>query len=155
MAEEIERKFLVRSDAWRSGIRRSARYRQGYMAVNERCAIRVRTQDERAWLTIKNATLDIRRQEYEYPIPASDAREMLDTLCAGRTLSKTRYFVKHAGDEWEIDVFDGDNQGLVLAELELDDVDQTFDRPDWLGEEVSSDARYLNSSLAVRPFCSW
>ena len=155
MPEEIERKFLVRGDAWRDSVRRSAYYRQGYMAVNEHCAVRVRLQDERAWLTIKSATLDVRRQEYEYAIPVADAREMLDTLCAGRTLSKTRYFVAHAGNLWEVDVFDGENRGLVLAELELADVDQAFARPDWLGEEVSGDARYFNAALATRPYSSW
>ncbi len=155
MAEEIERKFLVRSDAWRSNVQRSAYFRQGYMAVNDRCAVRVRLQDDHAWLTIKNATLDVRRQEYEYPVPVADAREMLDTLCAGRSLGKTRYFVEHDGNLWEIDVFDGDNDGLVLAELELSDVDQSFTRPDWLGEEVSGDARYVNAALAERPYKSW
>lgn len=155
MAEEIERKFLVRDDNWRRGVQRSAYYRQGYLAVNDACAVRVRLQDDKAWLTIKNATLDVRRQEYEYAIPVTDAREMLDTLCVGATVSKTRYFVEHESDLWEVDVFDGDNDGLVLAELELAEVDQTFSRPDWLGEEVSGDPRYLNSALAVRPYSSW
>lgn len=155
MPEEIERKFLVRSEAWRNSIQRKAYYRQGYLAVNENCAIRVRLQEDQAWLTIKNATLDVRRQEYEYTIPLADAREILDSLCGGRTLSKTRYFVAHADNVWEVDVFDGDNQGLVVAELELVTVDQVFERPDWLGEEVSGDARYLNAALAKRPYRSW
>ena len=155
MAEEIERKFLVRSDGWRGGVLRSAYYRQGYMAVNDRCGVRVRLQDDQAWLTIKSATLGVRRQEYEYTIPPADAREMLDTLCGERTLSKTRHFVEHDGDLWEIDVFDGDNEGLVLAEIELTDVEQSFTRPDWLGEEVSGDTRYHNSSLAARPYKLW
>ena len=155
MAEEIERKFLIRNDGWRGSVSRSAHYRQGYLAVNDRCGVRVRLQDDQAWLTIKSATLDVRRQEYEYTVPPADAREMLDTLCGGRTLSKTRHFVEHDGDLWEIDVFDGDNEGLVLAEIELTDVDQSFARPDWLGEEVSGDARYHNSSLAARPYKRW
>ncbi|MDH3712996.1 MAG: CYTH domain-containing protein [Gammaproteobacteria bacterium] len=155
MAEEIERKFLVRSDAWRALVQRSAYYQQGYLTVNENCTVRVRLEGERALLNIKNTTLDIRRQEYEYAIPLADAREILDTLCAGRRLSKTRHFVAHDGEVWEVDEFDGANRGLVLAELELTDVDQAFDRPDWLGAEVSGDARYTNAALATRPYSSW
>jgi adenylate cyclase len=155
LAEEIERKFLVRNDAWRESIQRSAYFHQGYLAVNDHCAVRVRLEDERAVLTIKNATLDIRRQEYEYAIPPEDAREILDTLCSGRRVSKTRHFVAHDRNVWEVDEFDGENCGLVVAELELATVDQVFTRPQWLGEEVSGDPRYLNAALATRPYSSW
>lgn len=155
MAEEIERKFLVASDAWRRDVTRSAHFQQGYLASNAECAVRVRLSGDRALLTIKSAAPGIRRSEYEYEIPLADAREIFDTLCVGRRLSKTRHFVTHGPDTWEVDTFEGENQGLVLAELELADEAQSFERPPWLGEEVSGDRRYSNASLAERPYSSW
>lgn len=155
MGKEIERKFLVTDDSWRSGVRRRERFEQGYLAITTDCAVRVRVAGEQAALNIKNATLDIERHEYEYPVPLDDAREMLDLLCAGRSLSKVRHWVSHEGDLWEVDVFEGDNRGLVLAELEVEHRDQRFAIPGWLGPEVSHDPRYLNSYLAVTPFNSW
>lgn len=155
MGTEIERKFLVTGEAWRSAVRRESRFEQGYLAVTEDCAVRVRIDGEQAALNIKNATLDIERREYEYPIPVADAREMLANLCIGRALSKIRHYVDHDGDLWEVDVFEGDNEGLVLAEIELQSRDQPFSMPEWVGEEVSGDARYLNSSLAASPYRRW
>lgn len=155
MGKEIERKFLVVNDAWHSAVVRSQRFEQGYLAITEDCAVRVRIAGDKSFLNIKNATLDIERQEYEYPIPLVDAREMLDSLCAGRTLSKLRHWVDHEGDEWEVDVFAGANQGLVLAEIEIEQRDQRFDLPEWAGREVSGDERYLNSYLAVNPYRTW
>lgn len=155
MGREIERKFLVAGDAWRSGVVQRRRFEQGYLAITRDCAVRVRLDGDRASLNIKNATLDIERQEFEYSIPPDDAREILDTLCAGRSLSKVRHWVDHDGDTWEVDVFEGANQGLVLAELEVDDREQHFSIPDWVGREVSGDERYLNSYLAVTPYTSW
>lgn len=155
MGKEIERKFLVVGDAWRSAVIRKERFEQGYLAITDDCAVRVRIADERGLLNIKNATLDIERQEYEYSIPLTDARELLDSLCVGRTLRKQRYWVDHGGDLWEVDVFEGDNQGLVLAEIEIEHREQRFSRPQWIGQEVSKDQRYLNSSLAVKPYKTW
>lgn len=155
MGTEIERKFLVVSDAWRSRVIRERRFEQGYLAITGDCAVRVRIGGDEAALNIKNATLDIERQEYEYPVPLTDAREMLDSLCAGRSLSKVRHWVDHDGDLWEVDVFEGDNQGLVLAELEVEEREQRFALPDWIGREVSGDERYLNSYLAVTPYNTW
>ena len=155
MGREIERKYLVVSDAWLSGVVRRRRFEQGYLAVTGDCAVRVRIDGDRAHLNIKNATLDIERQEYEYPVPLADAREMLDTLCAGRTLCKVRHWVEHRGDTWEVDVFEGANRGLVLAEIEVADRDQRIAIPDWVGREVSGDERYLNSYLAATPYTSW
>lgn len=155
MGREIERKFLVTGDAWRSAVVQRRRFEQGYLAITRDCAVRVRLDGDRASLNIKNATLDIERQEYEYSIPPADAREILDTLCVGRSLSKVRHWVDHDGNTWEVDIFEGANQGLILAEIEIDDRDQRFTIPDWVGREVSGDERYLNSYLAVTPYTSW
>ncbi|HSH42271.1 MAG TPA: CYTH domain-containing protein [Arenicellales bacterium] len=155
MGTEIERKYLVVDDRWRTSVVRRRRLEQGYLALTDDCAVRVRLNGDSAQLNIKNATLDIERQEYEYPVPPSDAREMLDTLGAGRTVIKTRHWVEHRGDTWEVDVFEGDNRGLVLAEIELEQRDQHFPTPAWVGVEVSGDARYLNSSLAIAPYTTW
>jgi len=155
VGREIERKFLVVNDAWRAKVRERRRFEQGYLAVTENCAVRVRIEGGQANLNIKNATLDIERQEYEYPIPLADAREMLDALCRGAALAKERHWVAHDGMLWEVDVFEGDNSGLVMAEIELEHRDQAFSLPDWLGEEVSGDERYLNAYLATKPYKSW
>ncbi|RKZ33903.1 MAG: adenylate cyclase [Gammaproteobacteria bacterium] len=155
MGTEIERKFLVTSDDWRAEARAGAFYRQGYLSSVESCSIRVRVSDKRAFLNIKSATLSVTRTEYEYPLPLEDAREILDHLCAGPLIEKTRYFVPHGGFEWEVDVFEGDNQGLVVAEIELESADQAFDKPAWVGNEVSEDARYYNVCLTKHPFKDW
>jgi adenylate cyclase len=155
MGTEIERKFLVVSEAWRAGVVRKRRFEQGYLAITGDCAVRVRIDGDRAELNIKNATLDIERQEFEYPVPLADAREMMHSLCSGRSLSKVRHWVHHDGDTWEIDVFEGANRGLVLAEIEIAHRGQKFGIPGWVGPEVSGDERYLNSYLAVRPYSTW
>lgn len=155
MAAEIERKFLISGEQWREEVHDSLVVRQGYLAGAERASVRVRASDEQAWLNIKSATLGIQRQEYEYPIPLDDAREMLDTLCNGPLIEKTRHFVRHAGHLWEIDEFFGDNAGLVVAEIELGHEDESFERPAWLGEEVSDDPRYYNVSLVRHPYREW
>lgn len=155
MAQEIERKFLVTGDAWRGQVRSSARYRQGYLSNGGRCSVRVRVAGDAAYLNIKSATLDIVRTEYEYPIPVADAEEMLDQLCSGLLIEKTRHFVDFGGFVWEIDVFEGMNHGLVIAEIELDHADAEFPRPPWAGAEVSDDPRYYNVYLARTPYTQW
>jgi len=125
------------------------------MAINDSCAVRVRIEGESAKLNIKNATLNIVRTEFEYPIPRDDAEQMLKQLCLHRIVEKHRHFVDVDGKFWEIDEFDGDNSGLIVAEIELDSADQQFYRPQWLGREVSSDPRYLNSYLSEYPYRSW
>lgn len=155
MPVEIERKFLVVSDAWRAQVAGSKRYRQGYLGGAEHSSIRVRVSDHDAYLNIKSATLGVSRLEYEYPIPLADAHEMLDRLCRKPLIEKTRYFVDHAGHRWEIDVFEGDNAGLIVAEIELESPDAAFARPDWVGDEVSDDIRYYNVSLVEHPFKAW
>ena len=155
MAIEIERKFLLRDDGWRAAADAGTRMRQGYLASDPAASVRVRLAGDRAWLNIKSASTPVRRLEYEYPIPLADAEQMLERLCAGHRVDKTRYQVRHAGHLWEIDVFEGDNAGLVVAEIELGHEDEAFERPPWLGEEVSHDPRYYNMNLATHPFSRW
>lgn len=160
MPIEIERKFLVLDASWRAAADAGTRYRQGYLsrvtgAGAVRSSIRVRTDGERACLNIKSATLGIRRQEYEYPIPLTDAEAMLADLCVGAVVEKIRYHVPVGAHVWEIDVFAGANAGLVVAEIELGHEDEAFERPAWLGAEVSDDPRYYNVCLAERPYSSW
>ena len=120
-----------------------------------RCSVRVRLADGQGFLNIKSGTLGIQRSEYEYPIPATEAEEILDALCEKPLLEKTRHFVRHGQHLWEIDEFAGDNAGLIVAEVELRRPDEPFARPDWLGEDVSHDIRYYNSQLARRPYTTW
>ncbi|MBX9605226.1 MAG: CYTH domain-containing protein [Gammaproteobacteria bacterium] len=155
MAIEIERKFLLRDASWREHAHRSERMLQGYLAGNDECSVRVRISDDDARLNIKSATLGIERLEFEYPLPVADAEQMLRALCGARTLEKTRHYLRHGGHEWEIDEFHGANAGLVVAELELAAVDETFERPPWLGAEVSDDPRYYNSRLVEQPYSHW
>ncbi|MBL8260108.1 MAG: CYTH domain-containing protein [Candidatus Competibacteraceae bacterium] len=155
MGVEIERKFLIRDESWRSQAERSVKMRQGYLTSDARCSVRVRLAGERGFLNIKSGTLGIQRSEFEYPIPAAEAEEMLDTLCEQPLLEKTRHFVRHGQHLWEIDEFAGDNAGLIVAEVELRRPDEAFARPDWLGEDVSHDIRYYNSQLARHPYRAW
>lgn len=155
MAIEIERKFLVADDSWRDSVKDSAYYRQGYLNHEIHCSIRVRVCGERAWLNIKSATIGAERQEFEYEIPVDDAHTMLSTLSRKPLIEKTRYLVEAGSHTWEIDVFEGDNAGLVVAEIELDNPDEAFEKPAWLGEEVTHDPRYYNTSLSTTPYKSW
>lgn len=155
MAREIERKYLVANEGWRAGVSAIAHYRQGYLAGTGKCSIRVRTDGERGYLNLKSATLDIVRTEYEYEIPLTEAEDMLTRFCEGLLVEKRRHFVEHAGHTWEIDVFEGDNAGLVIAEIELDEVDSRFELPPWVGAEVSDDPRYYNVWLAHTPYTRW
>ena len=154
MAREIERKFLLKNDSWRASVEHSWPLRQGYLCGNGRASVRVRIAGKDANLNVKSATLGVERLEFEYPIPVDDARALLSDL-AGRVVEKTRHEVRVGGHCWEIDEFEGDNAGLVVAEIELDDADEPFDRPDWLGEEVSEDPRYYNTELARHPYSRW
>ncbi|SEQ05563.1 adenylate cyclase [Ectothiorhodospira magna] len=155
MGQEIEKKFLVVSEAWKTQATHCVRYRQGYLCGNEHSSIRVRISDDSAHLNIKSATLGIERQEFEYAIPVADARQLLDTLCIRPLIEKTRHYVPHGDHVWEVDVFEGDNAGLVVAEVELRHVDDTPLLPDWAGEEVSHDIRYYNTSLVRHPYKDW
>lgn len=155
MAIEIERKFQVVGDDWRDQVEDETRLVQGYLSESARTTVRVRIRGETAWLTLKGATQGISRLEFEYPIPVTDAETLLRELAVSPLIEKTRYRVRHAGHLWELDVFAGANTGLVLAELELRTVDEAFERPDWLGDEVSDDPRYFNVNLARHPYRDW
>lgn len=155
MGTEIERKFLLASAAWRREVRHSERIVQGYLANTERASIRVRLADGQAQINIKSMTLGAVRAEFDYPVPAADARILLDQLCLRPLIEKLRHHVQHAGMHFEIDEFGGDNAGLVVAELELDSEQQDFVRPDWLGAEVTDDSRYYNVSLLEHPYRDW
>ena len=154
MATEIERKYLVTNDQWKEAVESEAEIKQGYIARQDGVTVRVRVTSDCAWLTIKGPTSGISRSEYEYPIPRQDADEMLDVL-AGDVIHKTRFRVRCGEHVWDLDRFYGDNEGLVMAEVELSDEAETFVMPDWAGREVSDDARYFNSSLASTPYTLW
>lgn len=154
MGQEIERKFLVRVDRWRSSGPGTA-YRQGYLSSDADRVVRVRIAGDEARLTVKGRTVGLTRSEFEYAIPLDDARAMLDRLCERPLIEKDRHLELHEGKTWEIDVFHGENEGLVVAELELSSEDEPFARPEWLGEEVSSDPRYANANLARAPYSTW
>ncbi len=154
MAIEIEHKFLVVGPEWRTpapGIR----YRQGYVVSSPSRVVRARSGGGKGYLTIKGPRTGLARLEFEYEIPPADADTIIDTLCDGRVVEKTRYRIAFGGLTWEVDEFHGANAGLVLAEVELADEAQVFDRPPWVGADVSHDTRYANSSLAVRPWTLW
>ncbi len=155
MAIEIEHKFLLANDSWRQHVSRSVKYRQGYLSSQSTSSIRVRTSDDHAWLNIKTATIGTHRHEYEYEIPMADANEILNNLCSVPLIEKTRHFVTDDGNLWEIDEFEGDNQGLIVAEIELDETGQSFSKPSWLGMEVTGDLRYYNNNLVIQPYSEW
>lgn len=153
MSAEIERKFLVVGDSWRDGSP-GVRMAQGYLSLDVERTVRVRRAGNDAWITVKGRTVGITRAEFEYPIPPDDARDLLN-LCLPSTIDKTRHRVSFHGHLWEIDVFHGANEGLVLAEVELADTADRPELPPWVGEEVSSDVRYFNANLATRPFSAF
>lgn len=155
MPIEIERKFLLAGDGWRQQVSRSRVMRQGYLGNTAgKASVRVRLDGAEARLNIKAAVVGAARAEYDYPIPVEDAEEILAALCVGR-VEKTRHYVEHDGYTWEIDEFDGDNAGLIVAELELKDAAEAFSRPQWLGGEVTDQQRYYNHALALHPYRHW
>ncbi len=154
MAKEIERKFLVKGDAWRE-LATGTAYRQGYLSTVKERTVRVRTIDDKGFLTVKGITIGATRVEYEYEIPAADANAMLDDLCEQPIIEKHRYKIDHGGLVWEIDEFGGVNQGLIVAEVELESEAQSFDKPQWIGDEIDNDPRYYNSNLIAHPYTKW
>jgi adenylate cyclase len=155
MALEIERKFLVKNDNWRN-LATGYLYCQGYILTQQPGkTVRVRTIGDRAFLTIKSKTEGCTRLEFEYEIPLVDGEQMLENLCDSSKIAKKRYKILYEGLVWEVDEFLEDNQGLILAEVELESPDQPLVKPDWLGKEVTDDLRYYNSNLAQNPYKSW
>jgi adenylate cyclase len=155
MAIEVEHKFLLANEDWRQEIDHSEIFRQGYLSSQPTSSIRVRICEQKAWLNIKSATIGTHRLEYEYEIPVSDAQEILTHLCNKPLIEKVRHYVRRGNDLWEIDEFEGANRGLIVAEIELDEIGRHFDKPTWVGVEVTHDLRYYNNNLAIHPFSEW
>lgn len=154
MAKEIERKFLVKGDAWRS-LAEGVSYRQGYLNSQKERTVRIRTVGEKAYLTVKGPTRGVTRTEFEYEIPYEDCLAMLEELAEKPIIEKKRYRIPAGSYVWEVDEFFGVNEGLILAEIELPSEDAVFEKPDWIGQEVSGDPRYFNSSLVANPYSVW
>ncbi len=154
MAKEIERKFLVKGDSWR-GQSNGKRYRQGYLSTVKERTVRVRVAGDKGFITVKGVNVGPTRSEYEYEIPLADVKEILDRLCERPPIEKTRYRIQFGGLTWEVDEFEGENRGLITAEVELTDENQEVSFPDWIGAEVTGDPRYFNSNLVAHPFSRW
>jgi len=154
MAKEIERKFLVRGDAWRT-LAKGTMYRQGYLNSDKERTVRIRTAEGRAFLNIKGITVGATRPEYEYEIPFEDGKEMLDGLAEKPLIEKRRYKIRSGNLTWEVDEFLGNNAGLIIAEVELASEDQVLEKPSWVGDEVTEDPRYFNANLVKNPFIRW
>lgn len=161
MGIEIERKFLVTSDAWRDAAHKVVPMAQGYLndlamveGGAQKASVRVRIEGEHAFLNLKSRERGHTRQEFDYPIPVDDARQLL-ALCVGGLIDKRRHYVQHAGHLWEVDEFLGDNAGLVVAEIELQHADEAFQMPAWAGRQVTESQRYYNLALASRPYSQW
>jgi len=154
MGVEIERKYLLNGDDWRN-LAEGTLYRQGYLCSRKERTVRVRTIADKGFLTIKGVSVGMTRPEYEYEIPLEDAVVLLDELCEKPLIEKKRSKIEFAGFIWEVDEFFGDNEGLIVAEIELESEKQQFEKPSWVGAEVSGDSRYFNSNLSKNPYSSW
>jgi adenylate cyclase len=154
MAKEIERKFLVKSTEYRN-LAEPITFRQGYISRVPGKIVRVRLAGEQGFITIKGISTGYERDEFEYEIPPVDARQILDKLCEKPLIEKTRRTINHKDKIWIVDEFEGENEGLVVAEIELNSTDETFEKPVWLGCEVTSNPRYYNSHLVVNPYKDW
>ena len=154
MGKEIERKFLLKNDSWRS-LAQGKKYRQGYLSSVKERVVRVRTIEDKGFLTIKGITKGATREEFEYDIPIAEAKAMLDKLCEKPLIEKKRYKIEFGGYVWEVDEFFSENQGLTVAEVELRSEGESFEKPAWIGEEVTGDPKYFNSNLVQHPFTRW
>ncbi len=154
MGMEIERKFLLKDDSWRS-MASGTMCRQGYLSSDRERIVRVRIIKDKGFVTVKGIAREATRLEYEYEIPENDAKEMLNELCEKPLIEKNRYKIDYKGLTWEIDEFFGENQGLIVAEVELERENQAFEKPEWVGKEVTGDPRYFNSNLIKNPFKNW
>ena len=154
MGQEIERKFLLKNDSWKVEADNGIEIKQGYLSSVIERTVRVRIIGERGILTVKGKTENLTREEFEYEIPLKDAISLLE-LCERPIIEKKRYFIKRVNLTWEIDVFEGENKGLKVAEVELDSETQDYDLPVWLGKEVSYESKYYNAALITNPFKNW
>jgi len=154
MGKEIEKKFLIDNEDWQ-GLVEGKCYCQGYLNREKGRTVRIRTIGDQGFITVKGATRGATRLEFEYEIPLQDAREMLQTLCHKPLIEKTRYKIPFAGFIWEVDVFSGENEGLIFAEIELNHEDEKFSLPHWIGDEVTDDPRYYNANLVTNPYKNW
>ena len=155
MGIEIERKFLVSNEAWRAAASRRVRMRQGYLTREGPNSVRVRIAGDEARLNMKSAEIGTTRLEFDWPVPLADAEQILDRLCHRPLIEKVRHFVVVAAHTWEVDEFEGANAGLIVAELELSAADEDFERPAWVGREVTQERRYYNQALVERPYSTW
>lgn len=159
MAREIERKFLLKNDLWRQQVAKKTHFIQGYLNQIEenssKSSVRIRIEGDQANINIKSLEIGLSRDEYEYPIPVDEAQNMLKKLAVGPIIEKVRYLVESEGVTWEIDEFFGDNEGLIIAEVELEAEDQRLTLDDWVGREVTDDVKYYNVSLSKYPFKNW
>lgn len=154
MGIEIERKFKVTNKQWKKGAT-GVFYRQGYLNHDKNSTVRIRVAGSKSFLTIKGASTGASRLEFEYDVPKADAETMLDNLCKQPIIEKTRYKIEYAGKLWEVDEFTGDNEGLIIAEIELSSEDEHFESPPWVGDEVTGETRYYNANLLENPFKNW
>lgn len=154
MSLEIERKYLVKSNDYQS-IGKPVHIHQGFLSTDKDRVVRIRIKGDEAFLTIKGVSKGIARAEFEYPVPVADAEYMLENLCLKPTIEKYRYKIDVEGFIWEVDEFLGDNEGLVVAEIELEHAEQKFPKPGWVGEEVTADKRYYNANLVKNPYKNW
>jgi CYTH domain-containing protein len=154
MGTEIERKFLVKNNQWRA-MGEGELYRQGYLSTDMERTVRIRTVEKKGFITIKGITKNIQREEFEYDIPFKEATWMLDVLCKRPLIEKTRYKIIYNDLVWEVDEFWGENKGLIIAEVELKEIDQSISIPDWIGREVTEDPAYYNASLVNHPYSKW
>ena len=154
MGIEIERKFLIDADKL-PPLSNGYTIKQGYIQTVDHTTVRVRIRDQEAFLTIKGKSVGASRLEFEYPIPLQDANDMLEVLCQSAVVEKRRYLIEHEGHTWEVDIFEGSNKGLVVAEVELDGEEEAFSLPFWVTKEVTDDVRYFNSNLVGNPYCDW
>ena len=155
MSKEIERKFLVIEDCWKNFVVGKVALRQGYIAKSNDCLVRIRISDKEAWITVKGKQVSFTRPEFEYQIPIIDAEELLKEFSSKNQILKTRFFLEYRGNEWIVDVFEGGNSGLVIAEIELESETADYVLPPWVGKDITTDFRYTNSNLAEHSFGEW
>ncbi|MGB1039676.1 MAG: CYTH domain-containing protein [Flavobacteriales bacterium] len=154
MATEIERKYLLKNDSWKQEVSSKNKIIQGYLSSKPERTVRIRITNNRGFVTIKSKNIGSLRKEFEYEIPIEDAEELI-LLCEKPIIQKTRYIVEHSSYSWEIDIFEGENQGLEVAEIELSQENEEFSIPNWIGQEVTNESKYYNSQLIINPFINW